>query len=131
MRRYCRLDCQYWPCNGTPLQGRHLWRFVLRKNRLKFHIPYQLFFVTSRVLLLVSGVCLPFIVSSQRLPGWEYSVFIFLVLNLISFIVIFIGYARISSNNPTFLVYNYISRKLQKSWGKTIFKEAVLIAFFS
>ena len=40
-----------------------------------------------------AGVCLPFIVSSQRLPGWEYSVFVFLVLNLISFLIIFIGYA--------------------------------------
>ncbi|KAK2157989.1 hypothetical protein LSH36_179g02007 [Paralvinella palmiformis] len=42
-----------------------------------------------------TGVCLPFQVTNEKLPGWEYSVFIFLVLNLTSFILIFISYACI------------------------------------
>ena len=48
-------------------------------------------FILDIVTSCVTGVCLPFVVSNQRLPGWEYSVFIFLVLNLISFIVIAVG----------------------------------------
>ncbi|KAK2192054.1 hypothetical protein NP493_40g08029 [Ridgeia piscesae] len=42
-----------------------------------------------------TGVCLPFMVSSQRTKGWEYSVFIFLVVNLISFLIICFGYIAI------------------------------------
>ena len=46
--------------------------------------------------ILLSGVCLPFQVTNQKLPGWEYSVFIFLVVNLISFVVIFIRWVAFS-----------------------------------
>lgn len=35
-----------------------------------------------------SGVCLALHITNERPPGWEYSVFIFLVLNLISFTLI-------------------------------------------
>ena len=74
------------------------------------------FIVDVTTILLdvtVAGVCLPFIVSNQRLPGWEYSVFIFLVLNLISFIIIFIGcvvivlheYIHLYRSNPQNLLF--------------------------
>lgn len=42
-----------------------------------------------------SGVCLPFQMSDKKVAGWEYSLFIFLVLNLASFVVIFISYVSI------------------------------------
>ncbi|XP_043203407.1 G-protein coupled receptor GRL101-like [Amphibalanus amphitrite] len=39
-----------------------------------------------------SGVCLALHITPDYPPGWEYSVFVFLVLNLISFGVIALGY---------------------------------------
>ena len=48
------------------------------------------------------GVCLPFIVSNAKTHGWLFSVFLFLVINLIAFIIIFIGLVkrtRILDNN--------------------------------
>lgn len=41
------------------------------------------------------GVCLPFHTTSGKPAGWEYSVFVFICLNLVSFIVIFLGYMAI------------------------------------
>ena len=43
------------------------------------------------VHLTVSGVCLPFQMNNEQQPGWEYSVLIFLVVNLISFIFIVVA----------------------------------------
>ncbi len=42
-----------------------------------------------------SAVCLPFQLSSDRPAGWEYSVFVFLVLNGISFFFILLAYVLI------------------------------------
>ncbi|KAI0232930.1 hypothetical protein LSAT2_016795 [Lamellibrachia satsuma] len=42
-----------------------------------------------------TGVCLPFTVSSVKTKGWEYSVVIFLVVNLVSFLIICFGYLAI------------------------------------
>ncbi|KAK4321487.1 hypothetical protein Pmani_007704 [Petrolisthes manimaculis] len=39
-----------------------------------------------------SGVCLALHITSDRPSGWQYSVFVFLVLNLISFTVIAVSY---------------------------------------
>ena len=39
-----------------------------------------------------SAVCLPFQLSADYLPGWEYSVFVFLVLNGASFLFILLAY---------------------------------------
>ncbi|XP_070539486.1 uncharacterized protein [Ptychodera flava] len=39
-----------------------------------------------------SSVCLPLQITNIRHPGWEYSVAIFLILNLLSFGIILIGY---------------------------------------
>lgn len=39
-----------------------------------------------------SGVCLALHITPDKPKGWEYSVFVFLVLNLVSFLVIFISY---------------------------------------
>jgi hypothetical protein len=39
-----------------------------------------------------SGVCLPLHLTVEKPTGWEYSVFVFLVLNFVSFIGIFILY---------------------------------------
>lgn len=39
-----------------------------------------------------SGVCLPLHLTAEKPAGWEYSVFVFLVLNLVSFIGIFVLY---------------------------------------
>ena len=39
-----------------------------------------------------SAVCLPFHLSSERIPGWEYSVSIFVVLNGASFLFILVAY---------------------------------------
>lgn len=39
-----------------------------------------------------SAVCLPLQLSHERLPGWEYSVLIFIVLNFISFTFILVAY---------------------------------------
>ncbi|EDO32738.1 predicted protein [Nematostella vectensis] len=39
-----------------------------------------------------SGVCLPLHLTAEKPAGWEYSVFVFLVLNFISFMAIFILY---------------------------------------
>nr|XP_006813017.1 PREDICTED: uncharacterized protein LOC102803992 [Saccoglossus kowalevskii] len=39
-----------------------------------------------------TGVCLPLQLTSATPPGWEYSIAIFLVINLISFFMIFIAY---------------------------------------
>ena len=39
-----------------------------------------------------SGVCLAFHITPDRPRGWEYSVMIFLAVNLFSFVVIFISY---------------------------------------
>ncbi|XP_060551778.1 G-protein coupled receptor GRL101-like [Ruditapes philippinarum] len=41
-----------------------------------------------------SGVCLAFHITSSKPKGWEYSVAVFLVLNFISFLVIFFSYLR-------------------------------------
>ena len=49
-------------------------------------IPYFMDFYSR------SGVCLALHITDDRPNGWEYSVFVFLVLNLISFVVIFIAY---------------------------------------
>ncbi|CAD5116857.1 DgyrCDS5699 [Dimorphilus gyrociliatus] len=42
-----------------------------------------------------TGVCLPFQMSNKKVAGWEYSLLIFLVLNLASFVVIFLSYVSI------------------------------------
>lgn len=39
-----------------------------------------------------SGVCLAFHITALQWPGWEYSVAIFLVLNLIAFLFILFCY---------------------------------------
>ncbi|KAK6167360.1 hypothetical protein SNE40_021407 [Patella caerulea] len=39
-----------------------------------------------------SGVCLAFHITPSSPPGWEYSVAVFLVLNFVSFLVIFLSY---------------------------------------
>ena len=39
-----------------------------------------------------SAVCLPFQLSAEHLPGWQYSVLVFLVLNGASFLFIFLAY---------------------------------------
>lgn len=39
-----------------------------------------------------SGVCLPLHLTAEKPAGWEYSVFVFLVLNFVSFIGIFVLY---------------------------------------
>ena len=39
-----------------------------------------------------SAVCLPFHLSAEKIPGWEYSVSIFLCLNGFSFIFILVAY---------------------------------------
>lgn len=39
-----------------------------------------------------SGVCLPLHLTAEKPAGWQYSVFVFLVLNLISFLAIFVLY---------------------------------------
>jgi hypothetical protein len=39
-----------------------------------------------------SAVCLPFQLSSDRPAGWEYSVFVFLVLNGVSFLFMLVAY---------------------------------------
>ena len=41
-----------------------------------------------------SGVCLAFHITSSKPKGWEYSVAVFLVLNFVSFLVIFFSYLR-------------------------------------
>ncbi|XP_064082332.1 G-protein coupled receptor GRL101-like [Macrobrachium nipponense] len=40
-----------------------------------------------------SGVCLPLHITNEKPNGWEYAVFIFLALNLLSFVVIAVSYA--------------------------------------
>ncbi|XP_063844502.1 G-protein coupled receptor GRL101-like [Scylla paramamosain] len=42
-----------------------------------------------------SGVCLALHITNDKPNGWEYSVFIFIVLNLLSFMIIAISYVRI------------------------------------
>ncbi|XP_068207296.1 G-protein coupled receptor GRL101-like [Palaemon carinicauda] len=44
-----------------------------------------------------SGVCLALHITNEKPNGWEYSVFIFLVLNLINFAVIAVSYALMYS----------------------------------
>lgn len=39
-----------------------------------------------------SGVCLPLHLTAEKPAGWQYSVFVFLVLNLFSFVSIFVLY---------------------------------------
>ena len=39
-----------------------------------------------------SGVCLALHITSDKPSGWEYAVFVFLVLNLVSFVIIAISY---------------------------------------
>lgn len=39
-----------------------------------------------------SGVCLALHITSAKPPGWEYSVFVFLALNFVLFLVIFVSY---------------------------------------
>ena len=39
-----------------------------------------------------SGVCLPLHLTSENPNGWEYSVFVFLAVNLFSFLIIFVAY---------------------------------------
>ncbi|CAG2236616.1 G-protein coupled receptor GRL101 [Mytilus edulis] len=39
-----------------------------------------------------SGVCLAFHITPDHVGGWEYSVFVFLVLNFVSFLLIFLSY---------------------------------------
>ena len=41
-----------------------------------------------------SGVCLAFHITNSKPKGWEYSVAVFLVLNFVSFLVIFFSYLR-------------------------------------
>ena len=41
-----------------------------------------------------SGVCLAFHITNYKPKGWEYSVAVFLVLNFVSFLVIFFSYLR-------------------------------------
>ena len=53
--------------------------------------PEEVFKEVLLWFLFFAGVCLPFQVSNEKLPGWEYSVFIFLVVNFIAFLAIFIG----------------------------------------
>ena len=40
-----------------------------------------------------SAVCLPLQLSNERLPGWEYSVSVFIALNGVSFLFILLAYA--------------------------------------
>ena len=42
-----------------------------------------------------TGVCLPFTLRNTKNPGWEYAMFIFIILNGIAFIVIVGGYLSI------------------------------------
>jgi leucine-rich repeat-containing G protein-coupled receptor 8 len=39
-----------------------------------------------------SGVCLALHITSDKPPGWEYAVFIFLTVNFVSFLVIAVSY---------------------------------------
>lgn len=41
-----------------------------------------------------SGVCLAFHITNSKPKGWEYSVAVFLVLNFVTFLVIFFSYLR-------------------------------------
>jgi len=41
-----------------------------------------------------SGVCLAFHITNSKPRGWEYSVAVFLVLNFLSFLIIFFSYLR-------------------------------------
>ena len=43
----------------------------------------------------MTGVCLPFHLTKERLAGWEYSVTIFLVLNFIAFMFVLVAYTMI------------------------------------
>ncbi|KAI0227369.1 hypothetical protein LSAT2_022198, partial [Lamellibrachia satsuma] len=67
-----------------------------------FRLPYfgDAFFgstgpVATQYICPSTGVCLPFMVSSVKTKGWEYSVVIFLVVNLVSFLIICFGYLAI------------------------------------
>lgn len=40
-----------------------------------------------------SGVCLPLHITHERPPGWEYSVFLFIGLNSVSFLTIAVSYS--------------------------------------
>ena len=42
-----------------------------------------------------NGVCLPFTLKNINNPGWEYAMFIFILMNGIAFIVILVGYFMI------------------------------------
>ena len=60
-----------------------------------------------------SGVCLAFHITPDKPKGWEYSVFVFLVLNFLSFLVIFISYLWM------FLVAKQTTTAVRKSKAKS------------
>ena len=68
-----------------------------------------------------SGVCLALHITDQRPPGWEYSVFIFLVLNFLSFTFIAVAYCWmffVAKNTskvvrvPENVTYNRMARRM-------------------
>lgn len=84
-----------------------------------------------------SAVCLPMQLSRDRSSGWEYSVFIFLILNGLSFLLILLAYVimyktvarsakavRISLN-PVFNLHINNIRKLIHSNENCFFKSAL------
>lgn len=68
-----------------------------------------------------SGVCLALHITDQRPPGWEYSVFMFLVLNFLSFTFIAVAYCWmffVAKNTskvvrvPENVTYNRMARRM-------------------
>jgi relaxin family peptide receptor 2 len=84
---------------------------------LPFHIAFRLTYTSARMMMLCiwlfvllialapflpfhyfdnfygrSGVCLALHITPQRFPGWEYSIFIFLALNMLACILIILSY---------------------------------------
>uniref|UniRef100_T1JLT2 G-protein coupled receptors family 1 profile domain-containing protein n=1 Tax=Strigamia maritima TaxID=126957 RepID=T1JLT2_STRMM len=73
-----------------------------------------------------SGVCLALHITSEKPSGWEYSVFIFLVLNLMSFTIISAAYIwmfLIAKNSQKSF------RTQEAKWDKTMAKRMSLIVF--
>lgn len=60
-----------------------------------------------------SGVCLALHITPEKPKGWEYSVFVFLVLNLVSFLTILISYLWM------FLVAKQTTTAVRKSKAKS------------
>lgn len=60
-----------------------------------------------------SGVCLALHITPEKPKGWEYSVFVFLVLNFVSFLLIFLSYLWM------FLVAKKTTTAVRKSKAKS------------